>query len=111
MTTSSAGEAGPARPASAGTTLSVWALPGARRSAVEGVVEGWLRVRLAAPAREGAANAELVRVLAAALGVPRVAVEVVRGAGARRKAVLVRGLAPAEVLARLGVDGGGSGPG
>lgn len=91
------------RAADGGTAVSVWVVPGARRSAVEGVVAGRLRVRLAAPAREGAANAELVRLLSATLGVPRAAVELRHGAGVRRKVVLVRGVAPGEVVRRLGL--------
>jgi len=62
---------------------------------VVGVVEGRLRVRLAAPPVEGAANEELVRFLSRSLGVPRSAVSVTAGAGGRRKTVLVRGVAPA----------------
>ncbi len=56
------------------------------------MADGRLRVRLAAPAHEGKANAELVRFLAAQLRVPRSAVSLVAGAGGRRKLVRVDGV-------------------
>jgi uncharacterized protein (TIGR00251 family) len=68
---------------------------------VVGVVEGRLRVRLAAPPVEGAANEELVRFLSRSLGVPQGAVSVTAGAGGRRKTVLVRGVAPAAAQSLL----------
>ncbi len=68
-------------------TLVVRVTPRARGSAVEGLREGVLRVRVAAPPAEGAANAALVRLLAKALHVPPSAVEIVRGARSREKLV------------------------
>jgi uncharacterized protein len=79
----------------------VWASPGARRSEITGVADGRLRVRLAAPAHEGKANAELVRFLAASLQVPRSAVSLVAGAGARRKLVRVHGVTEEEARRNL----------
>jgi uncharacterized protein (TIGR00251 family) len=70
----------------------VWASPGARRSELAGVADGRLRVRLAAPAHEGKANAELVRFLAGLLDVPKGAVTVAAGASSRRKLVRISGL-------------------
>ncbi len=75
-----------------GVSLLVAASPRASRTEVTGVAEGRLRIRVAAPPVEGAANAELVRFLARALGVPKGAVEVTAGAGGRRKTVRVRGI-------------------
>ena len=48
---------------------------------VEGVVDGTLKVRVMAPAVEGAANNALVRVLADALDIPRRDVRIIAGAG------------------------------
>ena len=84
-----------------GIRLLVSASPRASRTEVVGVVEGRLRVRVAAPPVEGAANAELVRFLARSLGVPQSAVTVTAGATGRRKTVLVRGVAPAVGLSLL----------
>lgn len=62
-----------------------------------------MRVRLTAPPLENRANDALVRFLAEALGVPRGSVEIVAGDRGRNKAVRVRGIAPAELYARLGL--------
>jgi uncharacterized protein len=62
-----------------------------------------LRVRVGAPALEEKANARLIELLAARLGVARAAVSIVRGARTRDKELLVRGGAAraGELLARL----------
>jgi uncharacterized protein YggU (UPF0235/DUF167 family) len=62
---------------------------------VDGVVDGVLRARVAAPAVDGAANAALLRLLADALDVPRRDVRLVAGATARTKLIAVDGVAPA----------------
>jgi len=62
---------------------------------------GGIKVRVAAPPVDGAANDELVRFLAERLGVPRAAVRLVAGAAARRKTVTVEGVAAAEAERRL----------
>jgi uncharacterized protein (TIGR00251 family) len=82
--------------------FEVLAKPRSRASRVAGVRESALVVQLAAPPVDGAANAELVETLAAALSVPRRDVVLVRGETARTKLVEVRGVAVEEVRARLG---------
>ncbi|GIW51938.1 MAG: UPF0235 protein [Gemmatimonadales bacterium] len=82
-------------------TLEVYVQP---RSSTTGIV-GWrgdaLKIRVAAPPAEGAANAELVRFLGEALGLPRSAVKIVKGAAARRKRVVLSGIDTKEALAKL----------
>jgi uncharacterized protein (TIGR00251 family) len=85
-----------------GVRFAVQAKPRARKSGVAGVREEALVVQLTAPPVDGAANAELVEMLAEALSVPRRDVVLVRGETARSKLVEVRGLAADEVRARLG---------
>jgi uncharacterized protein (TIGR00251 family) len=70
-------------------TLTIRAQPGAKRSEIAGVVGGELKIRLAAWAAEGKANAALLALLADAFGVPRQAVTLLRGATSRRKVVRV----------------------
>jgi hypothetical protein len=81
--------------------FEVRATPRARTSGLAGVRDGALLVRLAAPPVDGAANAELVETLAAALGVAKRDISVVRGASARRKRIELRGLEASEVARRL----------
>ena len=68
---------------------------------IEGVDDsGALRVRVAAPPVEDAANHVLIRLIATELGVSRSAVRIVAGATARRKTLVVEGPTPAAILAR-----------
>lgn len=78
------------RRTSTGWSLTLRVQPGAARSAVVGPHGEALKVRVAAPAADGKANAELVRFLAAHLGVPRRRVEIAAGHSSRTKTVLVR---------------------
>jgi uncharacterized protein (TIGR00251 family) len=82
--------------------LQIRAKPRAKKSRILGAREdGALEVALAAPPVDGAANEELVRVLAAALGIPRRGVEIVRGESAQTKLVIIHGLSDSEVRRRL----------
>lgn len=70
----------------------VHVVPRAKVTEVAGCHGDAVRIRLAAPPVDGAANAELVRFLAERFGVPRSAVTIVRGATARRKTVAILGV-------------------
>jgi hypothetical protein len=67
---------------------------------VDGVVDGGLRVRVAAPPVDEAANRSLVRLLARELGVPPSAVRIATGATGRRKTIAVEGVPAEAILAR-----------
>jgi len=67
---------------------------------IDGVAEGVLRARVAAPAVDGAANHALMRLLADELGVAPSAVRLVAGTAARRKLVAVDGLTREAIVAR-----------
>jgi uncharacterized protein (TIGR00251 family) len=69
--------------------LAVRVSPSARRTQADGLHDGALRVRLAAPPVDGKANALLVAWLATELGLPQRAVRVVRGELSRRKWVAI----------------------
>jgi hypothetical protein len=60
-----------------------------------------LRIRIAAPPVDGAANAALVRYLAESLGIRRSAVRIERGLAGRSKTVRVTGVSPEAAAARL----------
>ena len=65
---------------------------------VDGVTDGILRARVAAPAVDGAANQALLRLLADVLGVPRRDVRLVAGATGRTKLVAVDGAVAAAAV-------------
>jgi uncharacterized protein len=71
--------------------IEVLVVPRASRSRIAGVQDGRLKVQLAAPPVDGAANAALVELLAEACGVRRGAVTVVAGQASRRKRVRIEG--------------------
>ena len=69
--------------------LTLHVQPGAKRTEVAGTHGDALKMRLAAPPVDGKANAELLRFLAGAFGVPRHAVTLVRGEMSRQKTVRI----------------------
>lgn len=74
-----------------GLTFAVRIVPRASRTEIAGEYNGALRIRIAAPPVEGAANRELIRLLAKIFKLPQNAVEIVSGAGSRNKIVHVAG--------------------
>jgi hypothetical protein len=83
-------------------SISLRVTPGASRDAVVGWQGDVLRLHVAAPAQRGKANEAVLRLLAAALGIERRRLRIVRGATSRQKVVWVDGLDEAEIRARLG---------
>lgn len=73
--------------------LALHIQPGARRSEFAGLHGGRLKLRVAAPAVEGKANAALIRFLAGRFSVPVRAVGIESGAQGRQKRVRIRGAA------------------
>jgi len=71
--------------------LSVHAQPGAHRTEARGTHGEAIKIRIAAPAVEGAANRALLEFLAEAFQVPRNRCELVAGDGSRRKRVRITG--------------------
>ena len=80
-------------------TVVVHVVPRARQTGVSGRYGDAIKITVAAPPVDGAANAELVRFVAERLGVPRAAVTITSGATGRRKTIAVRGMA-ADSLSR-----------
>lgn len=78
-------------------TFAVRVMPRASRSEVDGAHEGALRVRIAAPPVDDAANLELIRLLAKIFRLPRQAVEIVAGAKSKNKVVRIHGADPAKL--------------
>ncbi|MDH7488066.1 MAG: DUF167 domain-containing protein [Anaerolineae bacterium] len=75
--------------------------PRAKRDEIVGAVEGALKVKLAAPPVEGAANEALTKFLADRLGVHAAQVEILSGRTAKMKRVRVIGISASEAHRRL----------
>ena len=85
-------------------TFVVRVVPRASKSATAGAHAGALKVRVAAPPVEGAANEELTRFLAKAFGVAARDVEVLSGRASRTKRVRVVGAKASDLLRLAGEE-------
>ncbi len=81
--------------------MLVHVVPRARATDVAGRHGDALKIRLAAPPVDGAANEELIRFLAKRLSVPRSAVTIAAGLTGRRKTVKIAGIETADALRAL----------
>lgn len=84
-----------------GVVIPVRAIPRAGKSGIAGTRAGALLVRLAAAPVDGAANAELIDVLARALKLPRRQLSVISGERGRDKRVLVERASRDEIARSL----------
>ena len=97
------------RPTPGGVQIDIRVIPRAGRSGVAGTRDGALLVRLNAPPVEGAANEELIEVMAKALGVAKRAVSILSGERSRQMRIEVAGVDERDARARL-LEGGPEGP-
>ncbi|MFO0756014.1 MAG: DUF167 domain-containing protein [Byssovorax sp.] len=86
---------------SGGVRFSVHVRPRSSRSSITGVREGNLDVALTSPPADGAANDELLGLLAKALRVRRTDLSILVGASSRGKLIAVNGITPEEARTRL----------
>ncbi len=84
--------------------IDVRVIPRAGRSGFSGLRDGALVVRLAAAPVDGAANDELIALLARALHVPKRDITIVSGERSRSKRVRVAGMTAALALAALAAE-------
>ena len=85
----------------AGAVLSVYVQPKASTTECVGIHGDALKIRVAAPPVDSAANDELMRFLARRLSIPSTSVQIHSGASGRHKRVLVKGATAEFVKARL----------
>jgi uncharacterized protein (TIGR00251 family) len=85
-----------------GVVIDVRVIPRAGRAGIAGARDDAVLVRLNAPPIKGAANDELIDVLARELRVPRRAVTIVSGERSRTKRVLVTGISSEDVKRATG---------
>ena len=89
-------------PTSNGILLDVRVVPRASKPGIAGTRDGALLVRLSAAPVEGAANAELVEIIADLLDMPRRAVSIQAGEKSRTKKIRVTGIDVTTATTRLG---------
>jgi uncharacterized protein (TIGR00251 family) len=83
--------------------ITVKVLPRSSRSEIVGECEGAVKVRLTSPPVDGAANAELIALLAKHLGVSKSTIEITSGLNSRTKLIRIEGLSEERVRGLLGI--------
>jgi uncharacterized protein len=86
-----------------GTLLRLRVQPRASIERLDGLRDGYVRLRLTAPPVDGAANAACIAFLAKTLGVNRAQLRLQTGVKSRDKLMHITGLTPAQVAAALGL--------
>ena len=84
--------------------IRIYVQPRAARTEIAGQYGGLLRVRIAAPASDNAANDALIEFIARTLQVPRRDVRLHSGARSRRKTLEISGLDAARIAQLLQAD-------
>ncbi len=77
-------------------TFPVRVIPRASRSEVVGEHDGSLKVKLASPPVDGAANGELIKMLAKRFGVSRADIEIISGETSKNKRIKIKNLSRSE---------------
>ena len=81
--------------------FNVRVVPKSSRSEIVGEMDGALKIKIAAPPVDGAANEELIRVLSKRFGLAKNAVEILSGQTSKQKQVRVSGANHADLLKLL----------
>ncbi len=89
------------RETAGGVEVDVRVVPRARKTAIDGVREGAMLIRLAAAPVDGAANELLIEFIAGLLDLPRRAVRVASGERSRRKRLAIDGVGADRILALM----------
>ncbi len=84
-----------------GVVFAVHVQPKASRTESAGIHGDAIKIRVAAPPVEGAANEELIRFLAGEFAVPFSSVQIEKGLSGRRKLVRLRGVTADRVIEQL----------
>ncbi|MFE4104830.1 DUF167 domain-containing protein [Almyronema epifaneia] len=81
--------------------LSVKVVPSSAKNAIVGWLGDALKIKVQAPAEKGKANAAVIKLLAAQLGLPQDAIEIVSGQTTATKVLAIHGLETAQIVAQL----------
>lgn len=85
--------------------IEVYIQPRASKTEVAGLHGGAIKIRIAAPPVDNAANRALIEFIAQKLGVAKSCVHIVSGSTGRRKILEVSGVTTDLIAARLGATG------
>jgi hypothetical protein len=86
------------------TTIEIHLQPGAKRNEIVGFREGVLYAKVIALPQKSQANRALLELMAQMLGIPKSAVDIIRGQSNRNKVIAIQGLTGEEVREILGRD-------
>ena len=87
-----------------GLTFVAKIVPGSSKTAVVGVLDGMIKIKVAAPPEKGKANQCLIAFLARQLGIRKNAIQIVAGQTNPVKHVQVTGVSPETLTAQLGLS-------
>lgn len=82
--------------------LEVYIQPRASKTELAGMYDGLIKIRIAAPAVENAANHALIDFIAQRLGIAKGCVRIVSGGFSRRKVLEIDGVSGQVIAAALG---------
>jgi hypothetical protein len=82
--------------------LEVYIQPRASKTGLAGMHDGVIKIRIAAPAVENAANLALIDFIAQHLGIAKRCVRIVSGGASRRKLLEIDGVTAEVIAATLG---------
>lgn len=82
--------------------INVYVQPRASKTAIAGMHDGCVKIRLAAPPVDGAANAALIEFVAEQLGIAKSRVKIVAGLTSRRKTLEVEDVTVEQLSHSLG---------
>ena len=83
-------------------TFSVRVIPRSSRTEIVGEYDGALKVRLTLPPIDGAANAELIKLFAKELKVPKSSVRIISGETSKTKSIRIEGTTSFQLKKLLG---------
>ena len=81
--------------------VNVRVVPRASRTEIVGQHDGALRIRIAAPPVDGAANAELIKLLAKKFGVSKSDVEIITGETSKNKRIKIANLSESSFRGKI----------
>jgi uncharacterized protein len=85
----------------AGLVVRLHVQPRAKRCEVAGLHDGALKIRVAAPPVDDAANRAIIKFLSKSLGIPKSQLQILAGDKSRDKILQIRGLSLADFQARI----------